>query len=77
MNGHAHQAADQKGAGPAGGGGDSSSNQQSSELETTSFCSSEEDSGGRSDPNSFGPVPSPPADQQNLEPGWGGYPGWH
>ncbi|XP_012713864.2 segment polarity protein dishevelled homolog DVL-3 [Fundulus heteroclitus] len=46
LNGHAHQAADQKGAGPAGGG-DSSSNQQSSELETTSFCSSEEDSGGR------------------------------
>ncbi|XP_008424989.1 segment polarity protein dishevelled homolog DVL-3 [Poecilia reticulata] len=45
LNGHAHQAADQKGAGPAGG--DSSSNQQSSELETTSFCSSEEDSGGR------------------------------
>ncbi|XP_032446913.1 segment polarity protein dishevelled homolog DVL-3 isoform X1 [Xiphophorus hellerii] len=46
LNGHVHQAADHKGAGPAGGG-DSSSNQQSSELETTSFCSSEEDSGGR------------------------------
>ncbi|XP_042270097.1 segment polarity protein dishevelled homolog DVL-3-like [Thunnus maccoyii] len=45
LNGHAHQPADQSGAGPTGG--DSSSNQQSSELETTSFCSSEEDSGGR------------------------------
>ncbi|MED6248342.1 Segment polarity protein dishevelled DVL-3 [Ataeniobius toweri] len=46
LNGHAHQVANQDGAGPAGAG-DGSSNQQSSELETTSFCSSEEDSGGR------------------------------
>ncbi|XP_062275954.1 segment polarity protein dishevelled homolog DVL-3 [Scomber scombrus] len=44
QNGHAHQPANQSGAGPTG---DSSSNRQSSELETTSFCSSEEDSGGR------------------------------
>ncbi|XP_070761640.1 segment polarity protein dishevelled homolog DVL-3 [Enoplosus armatus] len=46
LNGHAHQSAEQNGAGPTGGG-DSSSTQQSSQLETTSFCSSEEDSGGR------------------------------
>ncbi|KAK5868134.1 hypothetical protein PBY51_009175 [Eleginops maclovinus] len=43
QNGHAHQSADGKGAGPTGGGDIS---QQSSQLETSSFCSSE-DSGGR------------------------------
>ncbi|KAI3353984.1 hypothetical protein L3Q82_018543, partial [Scortum barcoo] len=47
LNGHAHQPAEQNGAGPTSGG-DSSSTQQSSQLETTSFCSSEEDSGGSS-----------------------------